>query len=97
MNGMDRRLKRADKERREMFKAFFAREPPTDQGVLDYVKDRILKDMGVPWHQIGVEEARTWRKTHEPFVAEGWWTKPDEEEWKRMIKMMGGCVLRLHV
>ena len=36
-------------------------------GVLDYVKDKISKESGVPWHQIKPKQLKNWRsKENEP-------------------------------
>ncbi|TRX93446.1 hypothetical protein FHL15_005721 [Xylaria flabelliformis] len=101
MKGMDRSLARAELEEREIFETFFVegKGAGADVGlkhiILDYVKDHISKDLGVPWHQIGPKQAREWQeKGFEKKKFSEWWCEPNEEENKRMSKMMTGASLR---
>ncbi|KAI0544649.1 hypothetical protein F4679DRAFT_564154 [Xylaria curta] len=98
VNGMEKSLARDEREEREIFKIFFAEGdgPGSDSwNVNDHVKDQISKDLGVPWHQIGPKHAREWQeKGFEKRKFSEWWRKPNEEENKRMMKMMGGASLR---
>ncbi|KAI1300886.1 hypothetical protein F5Y03DRAFT_221219 [Xylaria venustula] len=99
VNGMERALERRERERREMFECFFVRgdEPGEDPGssVDRYVKDHISKDLGVPWHQMDGGRAREWlEKGFEKKRFSEWWREPNEEERKRMMKMLTGASLR---
>ncbi|KAI0967047.1 hypothetical protein F4678DRAFT_257761 [Xylaria arbuscula] len=99
MRGMERSLDRGERERREMFECFFIRgdEPEATPGsfVDSYVKDHISKDLGVPWHQIDGGRAREWlAKGFEKKKFSEWWREPNEEEKKRMMKMLSGASLR---
>ncbi|RYC54368.1 hypothetical protein CHU98_g11844, partial [Xylaria longipes] len=101
VRGMERSLERGDREQREVFEVFFVEgdDPGDDVGrrldAMHYVKDHISKDLGVPWHQIGPKHAREWlEKGFEKKRFSEWWREPNEEERKRMSKMMGGASLR---
>jgi hypothetical protein len=75
---------------------YFLTEKREDFGEVEhYVKDHVSKDLGVPWHQIGVAEVKAWReKGFQPVRFEEWWKKPNAEERKRWMKMMEGASLR---
>ncbi|KAI0479865.1 hypothetical protein F4859DRAFT_451743 [Xylaria cf. heliscus] len=99
VRGMERSLERGQREQREIFGIFFVEEDAPDANALfveQYVKDCISKDLGVPWHQIGSEQARRWKEMgFERKRFSEWWSEPNAEESKRMLKMMGGSRLRL--
>ncbi|KAI1394739.1 hypothetical protein F4819DRAFT_480743 [Hypoxylon fuscum] len=99
VNGMERTLKRQEKEERDMYNIFFVDgKGPEDESsctVTGYVKDHISKDLGIPWHQIGPKEIRAWEKKGFPKQkAEEWWQEPNDVEMSRMTKMLSGASLR---
>ncbi|KAI3336010.1 hypothetical protein F4824DRAFT_463130 [Ustulina deusta] len=99
VRGEERAVDRARREERELFESFFipGDEPDWDNGTTakHYIKDHILKDLGVPWHQIDAKRAREWLQNgFQKKKFSEWWREPNEEEEKRMLKMMSGASLR---
>lgn len=101
MNSMDRALAKDDRDNTEICKAFFktdvAPKATAAMDYMDHVKDHISKDLGIPWHQIGPKEAKQWAAKFEKKDYATWWHEPNQEENKRMFKMMGGADLRKHI
>lgn len=104
VGGMQRALARGEREAREIAEAFFV-EHKTDRpngngsagytAIVDYVRDHISKDLGIPWHQVGVPQAREWRRRgFPPKNFSEWWWEPTKEERRRMLKMMQGSRFR---
>ncbi|KAM0304792.1 hypothetical protein ACHAPM_002907 [Fusarium culmorum] len=95
---MDRSLKRGEEEKRMAFETFFVdgKGPEGDDlSVMDLIKDQMSKDMNVPFHQIDVREIKKWdEKGFEKVKADEWWSKPNEVERDRFMKMHGGSALR---
>ena len=97
INGMERSLKRGATAREQMYSIFFTDGRAPDEAE-DYMKDQVSKDLGIPWHQIGVPELRMWEeKGFQKQSAEEWWHPPNKEERKRMGQMHSGCLLRKHL
>ncbi|KAI0020428.1 hypothetical protein F4780DRAFT_779549 [Xylariomycetidae sp. FL0641] len=103
VGGMEKRLEKGRQERRDMFSIFFVddgkgpsqHDIDFDPNLDHYVKDHVSKDLGVPWHQIGPKELKTWEeKGFSKQEFEKWWKKPNDEERKRMLKMLSGASLR---
>lgn len=99
VNGMNRALERAAKEEKTMYDAFFVDGKGPDNTsscqVTNYIKDHVSKDLHVPWHQIDAKRVSEWEKKGFPQQkADEWWREPNEEEKKRMLKMMTGASLR---
>ncbi|KAI6082176.1 hypothetical protein F4821DRAFT_219040 [Hypoxylon rubiginosum] len=98
LKGVEKAQERHQREKREIYDLFFVdgKGPELEPTlVLDYVKDHVSKDLGVPWHQIGPKQLVEWEKRGFPKQkAEEWWRMPNEEEQKRMLKMLGGASLR---
>ena len=94
VRGMERAVTRAMGEQEQMYKIFFTNgEAPKEAE--NYMKDQVSKDLGIPWHQIGVPELRLWEeKGFQKQNAEEWWHTPTEEELKRMLGMLSGASLR---
>ncbi|KAI1264186.1 hypothetical protein F5Y18DRAFT_391205 [Xylariaceae sp. FL1019] len=99
VRSMDRRLAEGRQEDDEIFGIFFA-DPENvdyDQRLQSkfHVKDRISKDLGIPFHQIGSQHAREWQhKGFEKRKFSEWWQPHTKEEWKRQMKMETGSRLR---
>jgi hypothetical protein len=90
-----------EREEKEPFKTFLIDPGKPYKGkvnpmeIENYIKDRVSKDLGVPWHQIDSQRIKDWRrKGFERVKFETWWKTPTEEEDKRMLKMMTGSDLR---
>ncbi|KAI1763536.1 hypothetical protein GGR53DRAFT_366429 [Hypoxylon sp. FL1150] len=98
MNGAARAQERRRREEREMYGIFFVdgKAPESESStVMQYLKDHVSKDLGVPYHQIGPGQLIEWEKRGFPKQqAEEWWRTPNEEEKKRMSKMSKGSSLR---
>ncbi|RWA11053.1 hypothetical protein EKO27_g4045 [Xylaria grammica] len=99
VKGTLRGVERQNREERELFEIFFVHgdAPDSDHGfnAKNYVKDHISKDLGVPWHQINASHAREWlQKGFQKKKFSEWWREPNNEERKRMAKMMEGASLR---
>ncbi|KAI8635243.1 hypothetical protein F5Y19DRAFT_407109 [Xylariaceae sp. FL1651] len=66
VKGMENSLARGAREQRDIFRSFFVHgdEPDYSQSFIveDYIKDRISKDLGIPWHQIGPQQAYEWEQ-----------------------------------
>ncbi|KAK7931557.1 hypothetical protein PG985_002269 [Apiospora marii] len=60
----------------------------------NYVKDKISKDLGIPWHKIGVAELELWGQKGFPKEKLADWTVFSAEDKKRMSKMQGGSDFR---
>ncbi|KAF2969144.1 hypothetical protein GQX73_g4383 [Xylaria multiplex] len=99
VRGAMRAVDRAKREEQELFNSFFVPgdQPDSNHGcdVTNHVKDHISKDLGIPWHQINAQRAREWLdKGFEQKKFSEWWQKPNKEEGKRMLNMLGGGSLR---
>ncbi|KAM0190288.1 hypothetical protein ACHAPA_010760 [Fusarium lateritium] len=101
VNGMERKLKKGEEEREAAYKAFFVdgKGPESDKGadtmIMDQLKDQVSKDLGVPWHQIDSKQMKKWEeKGFEKVNADEWWSRPNEVERSRFMKMLGGGSLR---
>jgi hypothetical protein len=101
VNDMNRRVNAAQKEEEEIFAIFFEEGggPTEDEGdyvfLKDYVKDQVSKDIGVPKHQISVDQVKMWKdKGFKPVKYKDWWREPNEEEKLRMNKMTSGSGMR---
>lgn len=97
VKGMDRALSTKQTEAEQMFQAFFKNGKCAEHEttVMGYVKDRISKDLGIPWHQIGPDQARAWRgRGFKPVEFEKWWKEPNEVEHARQLNMLMGASLR---
>ena len=97
VNGMERHLKRVGEEKAKMATIFFVGGEAADNefGTTDdYWKDRVSKDLGVPWHKVDPKAFEEWeKKGFEKQNAEDW-KDFTEEEQKRMLRMLGGASLR---
>jgi hypothetical protein len=96
MNSMNRAVNRAEDEKKRMAVMFF--EPgaaPEGHGLdCNYWKDRVSKDLGIPFHKIGVEEFEKWEKMGFPKAKKGDYQNPSGAERERMLKLIEGASLR---
>lgn len=63
-------------------------------GGREYWKDRVSKDLGLPWHKVGVEEFREWEKRGFKKARRGEYEEFWEAERRRMMRLMSGASLR---
>lgn len=98
VNGMERALEIGRQERKRMAEIFFvmgeAPENPDWARGENYWKDRVSKDLNIPWHKIGVKEFEEWEKRGFPKARKGEYENFTEEEKERMMRLMDGCKLR---
>jgi hypothetical protein len=98
VRGMDRSIERWKKERKAMAEIFFEKgEAPSDDHFTEgdeYWKDRVSKDLGVPWHNIEVKHFEEWEKRGFPKARKGEYENPSQEGWKRMMGLISGASLR---
>ncbi|KAF4338907.1 adenine nucleotide alpha hydrolase [Fusarium beomiforme] len=65
VNGMERRLKKGDEERKEIYGTFFVdgKGPQGEEGrtqMMDQIKGQVPKDLRVPWHQNDSKRLKEW-------------------------------------
>ena len=98
VNGMERALEKGRKERDRMAEIFFEKgEAPTEEYYTrnaDYWKDRVSKDLNVPWHKVGVPEFEKWEKKGFKKARKGEYENFSEEEKERMGRLHDGSALR---
>lgn len=98
MKGMDRAINKSEEDAKKMAAIFFepgeAPESPENCGGKDYWKDRVSKDLNVPWHKIEVEHFKQWEKRGFKKAKKGEYENPSELERKRMTRLHSGCKLR---
>ncbi|KAJ4420395.1 hypothetical protein N0V82_004384 [Gnomoniopsis sp. IMI 355080] len=101
IKGMNRSVKARQELEERIVDVFFenaqeAKEKLRNQNliILYLVKDTISKDLGVPWHKIGIAEVDCWHeKGFKKHKLEDWLNYSDEDK-KRNTKMMSGASLR---
>jgi hypothetical protein len=99
MNSMDRSLKRAEDAQQVAYETFFVDGKGPEGGaetmVVDQIKDQMSKDLNVPWNQIDVKQMKKWgEKGFAKVKADEWWSKPNDVDRARFLKMLGGGSLR---
>ncbi|KAI5235972.1 hypothetical protein E4T42_09578 [Aureobasidium subglaciale] len=88
---------------KQMFNVFFTEDSrPGDSteetDVVDYLKDKVSKDLDIPWYQIGPKQLEQWEeKGFRKVVYKDWWKGPTAEQQRRIMKMPGGADLRKHL
>lgn len=99
MRGMDRAVDKAQKEEERMAEIFFEKgEAPTEDRTRDvgFWKDRVSKDLNIPWHKIGVPEFQKWEKGGFKKARRGAYRYENmsAEERKRETRLLSGASLR---
>jgi hypothetical protein len=98
VRGMESAVDRIYRERREMAAIFFEKgEAPANPEHArgdDYWKDRVSKDLNVPWHKIGVEHFREWEKKGFKKASRGEYETFSDAERKRGLRLLSGASLR---
>ena len=100
VNGMERALERGRRERKLMGEIFFEEgaAPAEDDfdasRAVDYWKDRVSKDLGVPWHRVGVEQFEEWARRGFKKAKRGEYVSFSAEEKERMGRLHQGSSLR---
>ncbi|TVY82924.1 hypothetical protein LSUE1_G002266 [Lachnellula suecica] len=98
MNGMDRAVERARTEEKRMAEIFFEKgEAPADLAYstnAGYWKDRVSKDLNVPWHKVGVPQFEEWEKKGFKKARRGEYENFSEEDRERQMRLLSGASLR---
>ncbi|KUJ23237.1 uncharacterized protein LY89DRAFT_680024 [Mollisia scopiformis] len=98
VKGMDRAVNRAQNEQEQMAEIFYEKgEAPKGTEYFQAVgmwKDRVSKDLNVPWHKIGVAHFREWEKKGFKRVRKGEYLIVPIEQRERMTRLLSGASLR---
>jgi hypothetical protein len=97
VNGMNRRIEKQKKDEKRMAEIFFEKgEGPEnpDCRAVEHWKDRVSKDLNIPWHKIGVEQFEEWEKKGFKKARKGEYETFSAEEQKRMLRLLSGASLR---
>lgn len=85
-------------ESRQMADIFFEKgEAPTGPEFSrhdGYWKDRVSKDLNIPWHSLDVEDFREWEKRGHKKARKGEYETHTEKEKERMSRFTSGSALR---
>ncbi|RDW91670.1 hypothetical protein BP5796_02835 [Coleophoma crateriformis] len=98
IRGMDKAVNKAMEATKRMAEIFFekgeAPEDPSDVMAADYWKDRVSKDLNIPWHKVGVAEFEQWDKMGFKKARRGEYENFTQEERDRMLDLMECASLR---
>lgn len=97
MNGMNKAVDKAQQDSSAMAAIFFEKgEAPENPHLADNGpwKDRVSKDLGVPWHKVGVKEFEQWDKKGFTKARKGDYENLSVEEKARMLRLLSGASLR---
>lgn len=95
LRNMDNHLAKAAEDDKRMAEIFFEKgEAPKDYRGVNFWKDRVSKDLGVPWHKITVGHFEEWEKKGFRKARKGEYENFTEEEKKRELRLMMGASLR---
>ncbi|CZT45759.1 uncharacterized protein RSE6_06101 [Rhynchosporium secalis] len=99
MKGMGRAIEEGEKESRRMAELFFEKgEAPTEFRDIcngsNYWRDRVSKDLNVPWHKVGVKEFEKWDRRGFRKARKGEYKEHSAADKKRMLRLMSGASLR---
>ncbi|KAH8594006.1 hypothetical protein B0O99DRAFT_625740 [Bisporella sp. PMI_857] len=95
VNGMERHLERRKREDEKMKAIFFEHgEAPERSDNSEYWKDRVSKDLNVPWHRVGVKEFEEWERRGFKKARKGDYENITKEDRERMLGLMSGASLR---
>ncbi|KER00394.1 hypothetical protein AUEXF2481DRAFT_332 [Aureobasidium subglaciale EXF-2481] len=103
IDGMDGAIDQDRPDQEQMFNVFFTEDSRPgnsieETDVVDYVKDKVSKDLDIPWYQIGPKQLEQWEeKGFRKVVYKDWWKEPTAEQQRRIMKMPGGADLRKHL
>lgn len=94
----DRMMAHFDAEKtdeRRMAEIFFEEgSAPEDTTYVDHWRDRVSKDLRVPWHKVWVKEFEEWERRGFPKAKKGEWQHFLEQERKRVMDLHKGVNLR---
>lgn len=98
VNGMQKAVDRIQTEQERMAEIFFEKGEAPDKS--EYCqgcgawKDRVSKDLGVPWHKITVKHFEEWDKMGFKKARRGEYKDFTPEERKRFTRLLSGASLR---
>jgi hypothetical protein len=98
VRGMEKSIEKTYQETKKMAEIFFEKgegpeDPARAQGAV-YWKDRVSKDLNVPWHRIGVEHFQEWERKGIKKARRGEYENFSAAEKERMSKLRECCKLR---
>ncbi len=98
VNGMQRSVDRAGEEAKQMAEIFYekgeAPEKPEHHRGTTFWKDRVSKDLGVPFHKITIEHFKEWEQKGFKKARRGEYEEFTAEERKRELRLISGASLR---
>ena len=102
LKSMDRfqeNMKKRTSERAEMAKILYEDGAAPEEGGISPLmenawKDRVEKDIGVPWHKINVEDFKEWEKRGFKKAKQGEYREFSEAEKERLTTKSKGCLYR---
>ncbi|KAK7991666.1 hypothetical protein PG996_013315 [Apiospora saccharicola] len=101
VRGMEKSLAAGKEFDSRMFHMFFEegdeameKRNSIDTAFASCIKDRISKDLDIPWHKIGMKELDLWEQKGLPKEKLADWLVFSGEDKKRAMKMLGGASLR---
>lgn len=95
VKGMARAVERKQNEEMRMAEIFFERGAvPENLEYAHFWKDRVSKDLNVPWHKIGVKEFEEWEKRGFKKAKKGGYQEFGEEDHDRHMRLLEGASLR---
>lgn len=92
VKGMDNAVNKAQEEKKKMAAIFFEPgEAPADSEYCresGYWKDRVSKDLNVPWHKIEVKHFEQWEKSGFKKAKRNDYKNPLPAESERMTRLL---------
>jgi hypothetical protein len=96
VNGMQRRIDAEAKREKRMAEIFFEKgeAPPSPYDDAWSWKDRVSKDLNIPWHKIDVADFEEWEKRGFKKAKKGEYENFSKEEREREMRLLSGASLR---
>lgn len=99
MKKQEAKWQKDDEEEQMMAEIFYedGGAPTKDErggGNWDLVKDKVSKDLGVPFHKIGLKDFEEWRSRGFKRAKKGEYLDITPEERNHFLDMLCGCALR---
>lgn len=99
VNGMERRVEKAKTEEEKMADIFFEKGakpemPPNHIIVVDLWKDRVSKDLWVPFHKVGLDEFKEWEAKGFVKAKKGEYSEVSKQQSERFMGLSMGSRLR---
>ena len=101
MKKFDEHVEKKRREEQQVLDIFFEGGAAPDVNASDFpsftidvIKERVEKDIGVPWHKIGSQEVREWEQKGFTKARKGEYQDFSSEDRKRFLDLHEGCVFR---